>query len=81
MRAIAVTNLSADPARLLIAQSPERFLQPGLTKRGLPNAGGNAGALYDAILMTAVHNSLGIRCDIILPILPSRSVSGAGFAL
>gem|GEM_PF-7035124 len=32
MRAIAVTNLSADPASLLIAQSPERFLQPWLTK-------------------------------------------------
>lgn len=46
-------------------------------RRSSASAGfANAGAVYNAILITAVHNSLGIRCDIILPILPSRSVSG-----
>jgi hypothetical protein len=41
IRAIAVTNFSANPARFLITQSPKRFLEPVLTKRGLPNTGGD----------------------------------------
>ena len=44
-------------------------------RRASASAGfANAEALYDAILMTAIHNSLGMPCDIIPPF---RSVFGA----